>query len=197
MTQPPAAEPTPAGQKEPPRRDAVFDTLMRLRERWPELFTKPVPLAIGTFQAIRAAEPSFPFRELKSALTRWCDHSTYLQAMSAPDAERVAIDGQRQAVSDAHRQRAATQLQERLAHCQKQRALHDAKRRAKTPRPAKIGSAKPTRSAKPDGTRPARPPETRRAAQHRANKPTPSSSAKPAPPSALALALAAARKKAD
>ncbi len=63
-----------------------------LRRRWPDLFTTPVPLAVGVKPQIRAAMPGMPAAQLKDVLHYWTHTTAYLLAV-ATGVERRNLDG--------------------------------------------------------------------------------------------------------
>lgn len=66
--------------------------LATLRRRWPELFTTPVPLAVGVRPQIRVAMPEMPSAQLSDVMQFWTRGSSYLQAIAA-GVERRNLDG--------------------------------------------------------------------------------------------------------
>jgi sRNA-binding protein len=71
--------------------------LVLLRETYPALFTKPVPLALGIDRQIKAARQAgaLPLTtiSLKLALTAWVKSDGYIAALIA-GGFRVGLDGQ-------------------------------------------------------------------------------------------------------
>ena len=63
-----------------------------LGRRWPELFTTPRPLALGTGQRISAQWPEMPWAELIHVLRFWTNSPSYLQVVAA-GMERRNLDG--------------------------------------------------------------------------------------------------------
>ncbi len=73
--------------------------LAGLRQRWPDLFTTPLPLAVGVKSQIRAAMPELPSARLGDALHYWTHSNAYLMAVAAR-VERRNLDGTPAGVPD-------------------------------------------------------------------------------------------------
>ena len=76
------------------RRQQTRDILALLRERWPEVFTTPVPLAAGIAREIREGlgETWVPTAQLSRALYFWTHAPDYLDAVVAGQRRRH-LDG--------------------------------------------------------------------------------------------------------
>lgn len=76
------------------RRQELDGTLAALRDRWPALFTAPVPLAIGIERKIQQTlgEARFPKVRLRRALHCWTHRTGYLVAI-AEGRRRQDLDG--------------------------------------------------------------------------------------------------------
>lgn len=81
-------------QIEARRRQGRFlhEGMAALRERWPELFTTPVPLAVGVGPQIREALPGMPYAQFRMVLRQWTQGTAYLLAV-ATGVERRNLDG--------------------------------------------------------------------------------------------------------
>ena len=66
--------------------------MAELRQRWPHLFTDPVPLAVGVGPQIRAALPEMPYAQFRLVLRHWTQGTAYLLAV-ATGMERRNLDG--------------------------------------------------------------------------------------------------------
>ncbi|MGH7104510.1 MAG: ProQ/FINO family protein [Acetobacteraceae bacterium] len=100
----------------PPRMEAILDDW---RKRWPAVFTKPVPLAIGVSRHIRMALQAegkgIDRKTIGIIVHRWTMQSAYLRAVAC-GAMRHNLDGSEAGIpDDAARQYAQTMLQERAA----------------------------------------------------------------------------------
>ena len=89
------------------------------RHRWPAVFTKPVPLAVGISrhikEALRAEGKAIDRRAIGVALHRWTKQGAYLRAMVRGEIRRN-LDGSEAGVpDDAARQYAQKLLDERAA----------------------------------------------------------------------------------
>ncbi len=65
--------------------------LAELRQHWPDLFTAPVPLAVGVGPQIRAVLPEMPYAQFRLVLRHWRQGTPYLQAV-ATGVERRNLD---------------------------------------------------------------------------------------------------------
>lgn len=104
------------------RRQELDETLAALRDRWPALFTAPVPLAIGIERKIQQAlgEARFPKVRLRRALHCWTRRTGYLAAI-AEGRRRQDLDGADAGESEeTHRAHARELVAERMA----KRPLH-------------------------------------------------------------------------
>ncbi len=81
-------------QIEARRRQGRFlrEGMAALREHWPELFTTPVPLAVGVGPQIREALPGMPYAQFRMVLRQWTQGTAYLLAV-ATGVERRNLDG--------------------------------------------------------------------------------------------------------
>src|SRR5271165_3127794 len=86
------------------------------RARWPAVFAKPVPLAVGFARQIRAAVGTDATRkEIGAAIHRWTMQSAYLRAVARGEMRRN-LDGTDAGVpEDAAREWARKLLEERAA----------------------------------------------------------------------------------
>lgn len=74
----------------------------KLAERWPNLFNamKPVPLAIGIYEALLEAMPDdVTANQLRRVLSPWCNRPRYLAALTA-GADRHGLEGVQGAVTE-------------------------------------------------------------------------------------------------
>lgn len=101
----------------------------QLAERWPDLFnaTKPVPLAIGIYDALLEARPDLTARLLRRVLSNWCNRPRYLAALTA-GAERHGLAGVQGEVTAQQAAAAAELLKAALARF---KAKADAQKEAK------------------------------------------------------------------
>lgn len=102
--------------------------LTRLAERWPDLFNamKPVPLAVGIYQALLEAMPDVTADQLRRVLPHWCNRPRYLAALNA-GAERHGLEGVQGAVTEQQAADAAEMLKAAQARF---KAKAEAKRQA-------------------------------------------------------------------
>jgi sRNA-binding protein len=89
------------------------------RRRWPVVFSRPVPLAVGTSrhikEALRAEGKAIDRKAIGVALHRWTTQGAYLRAIVRGEIRRN-LDGSEAGVpDDAARQYAQTLLDERAA----------------------------------------------------------------------------------
>lgn len=70
----------------------IREGLAELRQHWPNLFTTPVPLAVGVGLQIRAVLPETPYAQFRLVLRHWTQGTAYLQAVAA-GVERRNQDG--------------------------------------------------------------------------------------------------------
>ena len=101
------------------RRQELDETLAALRDRWPALFTAPVPLAIGIERKIQQAlgEARFSKLRLRRALHCWTRRTGYLAAI-AEGRRRQDLDGSDAGEpEEAHRVHAREMVAERRAKC--------------------------------------------------------------------------------
>jgi ProP effector len=108
-----------------PDKPPTSDQLKALvRARWPEAFSDPPkPLAIGIDRAIarELGLGSARRKRLRGFFRRWCNHDRYLEAVAAPGAMRVGLDGNPvgldgnpvEPVSPEHAEHARERLEER------------------------------------------------------------------------------------
>jgi hypothetical protein len=74
------------------RRRETHEILDDLRVRWPDLFTKPVPLAVGIARQLRTALPAQSRRKLGYALENWAGVTDYHVGVAAGKPRRN-LDG--------------------------------------------------------------------------------------------------------
>lgn len=101
------------------RRQELDETLAALRDRWPALFTAPVPLAIGIERKIQQAlgEDRFSKLRLRRALHCWTRRTGYLVTI-AEGRRRRDLDGSDAGEpEEAHRAHAREMVAERRAKC--------------------------------------------------------------------------------
>ena len=99
------------------RREQTREILALLRARWPELFSAPVPLAVGIEREIREGlgEARVPSARLGRALHYWTNGPRYLAAVAAGQRRRH-LDGTDAGEPDeAHREYARETLAQRAA----------------------------------------------------------------------------------
>lgn len=101
---------------------------VQLAERWPDLFNtmKPVPLAIGIYEALLEAMPDVTADQLRRVLSRWCNRPRYQAALTA-GAERHGLEGVQGEVTEKQAADAAEMLKAAQAHF---KAKAEAKRQA-------------------------------------------------------------------
>lgn len=106
----------PAGEARRRSKDQIAALQKDWRQRWPAVFGKPVPLAIGTAREIRKElGPTVPRALVGIAIHRWTMQSAYLRALARGD-ERRTLDGSPAGIPDeAQRQEARRLLEERAA----------------------------------------------------------------------------------
>ena len=100
------------------------------RARWPAVFTKPVPLALGISRQIKAALMAegqvFDRKTIGVTLHRWTMHGTYLRAVVRREVRRNLDGSAADAPDEAARQYAQKVLDERAARqAAKARAAED------------------------------------------------------------------------
>lgn len=154
-------------------------------ERWPTLFNlyKPVPLAIGIYDALLEALPDATADQLRRMLGKWCNRLRYLAVLTA-DAERHALDGVQGVVTEEQAAIAAKRLETELVVV---RARHKAKVAAKRKQEKamkalakrKAEQAKAKENAKAEKAKQAAPPEPAEA------KPAAPAAEKPAGPTII------------
>jgi sRNA-binding protein len=110
---------TETGSPQPTLKQRSEATLAEWRERWPAVFTKPVPVAIGISRHIRAAlqaaGEAVDRRAVGTTIHHWTMHGAYLRAVIRGDVRRN-LDGSEAGVPDeAARQHAQKVLDERAA----------------------------------------------------------------------------------
>ena len=111
------------------RKERVAATLADWRNRWPAVFTKPVPLAVGLARQIkRALPPDFPRKEVGIAVHHWTQGGGYLRAVARGDTRRNLDGSEAGAPNEEAREQARQTLAER-----ERRALE---RRTTTPQKA-------------------------------------------------------------
>jgi sRNA-binding protein len=100
----------------------------QLAERWPDLFNvmKPVPLAIGIYDALLEAMPDVTADQLRRVLSRWCNRPRYQAALTA-GAERHGLEGVQGEVTEQQAADAAEMLKAAQTHF---KAKAEAKRQA-------------------------------------------------------------------
>ena len=131
--QPTAKQPAARRSSRPPWMDA---TLAEWRERWPAVFTKPVPLAVGFsghIKAVLRAEGK-PIERKTFGMTihNWTMQSAYLRAVAWGEMRRN-LDGSEAGVpDDAAREYAQKVLDERAAR-QAERKRREQKRKLALP----------------------------------------------------------------
>jgi sRNA-binding protein len=77
------------------RQNAVHLVISAWMHRWPDaLRLPPVPLAIGTHDAILAAQPELDPAQVHRALRMWTSARSYQRALAAAAAVRVGLDGE-------------------------------------------------------------------------------------------------------
>lgn len=97
-------------QTEKSAQSAAEATLGVLRERFPAVFSSPVPLAIGTRETLYAACPDLSKTNIRRALKKWCRKRQYQQGL-ADGVARVDIHGNPAGVvSSEEREHAKTRL---------------------------------------------------------------------------------------
>jgi sRNA-binding protein len=138
---PPARRP---GTLRPPWMEAI---LADWRERWPAVFTRPVPLAVGISRhikaALRAEGIALDRKSMGVTLYRWTMHGTYLRAVVRGEMRRN-LDGSEAGVpDDAARQHAQQVLDDRAARyaeSERQKQERDAAEPPNTSAPAPVDS---------------------------------------------------------
>ena len=98
-------------------REQRREVLALLRARWPEVFSAPVPLALGIQHEIKASleEAGVPSLRLRRALQHWTQGTGYLAAVAAGQRRRH-LDGTDAGEPDeAHREHARAILAQRAA----------------------------------------------------------------------------------
>ena len=119
----------PAARR-PPWPPVVETTLADWRTRWPQAFTKPVPLAVGFSghikAALRADGTGYDRKTLGMAIQQWTLQGAYLRAVARGEMRRN-LDGSEAGMPDeATRQSAQKLLDERAtrrAERERQRLL--------------------------------------------------------------------------
>ena len=99
------------------RREQTREVLALLRARWPEVFSAPVPLAVGVKHEIREGldEAGVPVAHLERALHHWTHRPVYLAAVAAGQRRRH-LDGTDAGEPDeAQREHARETLAQRAA----------------------------------------------------------------------------------
>jgi sRNA-binding protein len=114
--QPTAKQPAVRRSPRPPWMDA---TLAEWRERWPAVFTKPVPLAVGFSghikAVLRAEGKTIERKTFGMTIHNWTMQSAYLRAVAWGEMRRN-LDGSEAGVpDDAAREYAQKVLDERAA----------------------------------------------------------------------------------
>jgi sRNA-binding protein len=105
-----ATDGPPPGQR---RQERIETILAVWQVRWPAVFTKPVPLAIGISRRMREQLPEFPRREIGIALHSWTNRRGYLRAMARGDMRRN-LDGSEAGIpTEEAREQAQKLLEER------------------------------------------------------------------------------------
>ena len=114
-------------------RDRIAQILADWRARWPAVFTKPVPLAIGISRHIKqelgAARPKY--REIGSALHYWTNRNGYLRAVARGEMRRN-LDGSEAGIPDEETRAHARQLLAQREQRDMERARHKERVRAAT-----------------------------------------------------------------
>ena len=100
----------------------------QLAGRWPALFNamKPVPLAVGIYEALLEAMPEVTADQFRRVLSRWCNRPRYLAALAA-GADRHGLEGIQGAVTEQQAADAADMLKAAQARF---KAKAEAKRQA-------------------------------------------------------------------
>ena len=100
----------------------------QLAGRWPHLFNamKPVPLAIGIYEALLEAMPEVTADQFRRVLSPWCNRPRYLAALTA-GADRHGLEGVQGAVTEQQAADAADMLKAAQARF---KAKAEAKRQA-------------------------------------------------------------------
>ena len=106
------------------RKERVAATLTDWRDRWPAVFTKPVPLAVGLARQIKQAlPPDFPRKEIGIAVHHWTQGGGYLRAMARGDTRRNLDGSEAGTPSEEAREQARQTLAERERRALERRTL--------------------------------------------------------------------------
>ncbi|WP_174513196.1 ProQ/FINO family protein [Methylocella tundrae] len=132
------------------RRRRVALVLADWARRWPAVFGKPAPLAIGFFEQIHAElKPQFSHKEVRLVLHRWTTRPAYYQAVERGDPRRN-LDGSEAGLPDEVSRALARTALAAIPH--------------KTANANQGRAAKPASGAPEDTKAPAKPRQTRQAA---------------------------------
>ncbi len=99
----------------PTDRDQQISVILAdMAARWPQTFTKPVPLAVGISKRLkRELGGAFPAKQVNVALARWTRRNAYLEAVARGEARRN-LDGSENGLPDeCHRKYARMELARR------------------------------------------------------------------------------------
>jgi sRNA-binding protein len=110
----------------------VEATIADWRERWPAVFTRPVPLAVGISghikAALRAEGNIFDSKTLGMSIHCWTQQSAYLRAMARGEIRRN-LDGTEAGVPDDEARQNARKLLDERATRQEERARQKQERK--------------------------------------------------------------------
>jgi sRNA-binding protein len=127
----PAKQPIERRQRSP-RPPWMEANLADWRKRWPAVFTKPVPLAIGISgqmkAVLRAEDKGFDLKQFGMSIHSWTLQSAYLHAVLRGEMRRNLDGSETDVPNEEARQQAKQLLDERLVR-RKEREQRDKERK--------------------------------------------------------------------